>query len=159
MLSSTTYHYVTNPRFKSVLRHFDHGSIYLLIAASFSPVTLIMLRNVGVWGWTIFTLVWFSAVVGIILSFGTLKANNHLKTASYVLMGLLIFIAIKPLIQVAVAENCVAVLYWLAAGGAFYIVGAVFYALAKKEFIHAVFHLFVLFGLICHIISAYLIPL
>ena len=96
-----------------------------------------MLRNVGVWGWTIFTLVWFSAVVGIILSFGTLKANNHLKTASYVLMGLLIFIAIKPLIQVAVAENCVAVLYWLAAGGAFYIVGAVFYALAKKEFIHA----------------------
>ena len=133
MFSSTAYHYVKNPGTKSVLRHFDHGSIYLLIAASFSPVTLILLRNQGMWGWAIFCLVWLSAVVGISLNFGKLKANNHLKTASYVLMGLLIFIAVKPLVQVAMEKNCVDVLYWLAAGGAFYIIGALFLRNGKKR--------------------------
>ncbi len=159
MLSSTMYHYVKEPKIKGVLRHFDHGNIYILIAASYSPFTLILLRNEGMWGWTIFSLVWLIALVGIAFNFRTLKANNNLKTASYVLMGMTVFIAIKPLIEVAIAKDCLDVLYWLGAGGVFYVVGSFFYALAKHEFIHAVFHIFVLLGLACHIMSAYLIPL
>jgi hemolysin III len=159
MLSSTIYHYVQEPKTKAVLRHFDHGNIYVLIAASYSPLTLILMRNEGIWGWGIFTWIWLFALAGIALNFGKLKTNNNLKTASYVLMGLSIIIAIKPLIDVALLTDCIAVLYWLGAGGVFYIAGSLFYALAKREFVHAVFHVFVLLGMACHIISAYLIPL
>jgi hemolysin III len=159
MLSSTVYHYVQEPKIKTILRHFDHGNIYILIAASYSPLTLILLRNEHWWGWGIFVFVWLFALIGIALNFRELKANNHLKTASYVLMGASIIIAVKPLIEVALLKNCVAVLYWLALGGVFYIAGSFFYALAKHEFVHTVFHLFVLIGLFCHIIAAGLIPL
>jgi hemolysin III len=159
MLSSTIYHYVQEPKTKAVLRHFDHGNIYVLIAASYSPLTLILMRNEGFWGWGIFTWIWLFALAGIALNFRKLKSNNNLKTASYVLMGLSVIIAIKPLIDVALLKDCIAVLYWLGAGGVFYIAGSFFYALAKREFVHAVFHVFVLLGMTCHIISAYLIPL
>jgi len=158
MLSSTIYHYVQKPKTKAVLRHFDHGNIYVLIAASYSPLTLILLRNEGVWGWGLFTFIWLFALTGIGLNFGELRANNNLKTASYVLMGASLFIALKPLISVAIAKDCVIVLYWLGAGGVFYIAGAFFYALAKREFVHTIFHIFVLLGLVCHIVAAYLIP-
>jgi len=159
MLASTLYHYVENPELKSFLRHFDHGSIYVLIAASFSPVTLVLLRSEGLWGWGLFVFIWLFALVGIAMNFGKLKANSHMKTASYVLMGLSLFIAIKPLIQVAKAEDCMDALYWMLAGGVFYIVGSFFYALAKHEFVHTVFHVFVLLGLVSHIIASFLIPL
>jgi hemolysin III len=159
MLSSTIYHYVQKPQPKAVLRHFDHGNIYILIAASYSPMTLILLRNEGPWGWGLFTWIWLFALIGIGLNFRELKANNHLKTASYVLMGASILIAIKPLIDVALSKNCIDVLYWLGAGGVFYIAGSFFYALAKHEFVHTIFHIFVLFGLTCHIMAAWLIPL
>lgn len=159
MLSSTIYHYVKKPKPKAVLRHFDHGTIYVLIASSYSPFTLILMRNEGLWGWGIFALIWLIALVGIGFNFGTLKATNHLKTAFYVLMGMVVLIAIKPLTDIALAEDCLAVLYWLGAGGVFYIAGSFFYALAKHEFVHAVFHVFVLLGLASHIVAAYLIPL
>lgn len=159
MLASTIYHYARKPEIKMFLRHFDHGSIYVLIAASFSPLTLIMLRSEGFWGWGVFSMVWFFALIGIILSCGQIKKNNNIKTASYVLMGLSIFVAIKPLIRVLSENNCISIIYWLLAGGLFYIIGSFFYALAKHEFVHSIFHVFVLFGLVCHIISAYLIPL
>ena len=159
MLASTIYHYVQTPETKALLRHFDHGSIYVLIACSYSPFTLILLRNEGFWGWGLFILVWVIAIIGIVFSFGKLKANNHLKTASYVLMGLAIVIAIKPSIEVASATNSMGVLIWFLIGGVFYIIGAVIYALSKREFSHAVFHVFVLLGLISHIYASYLIPL
>ena len=111
------------------------------------------------WGWLLFIIVWIIAVVGIIISFRPLKRNSHIKTASYVFMGLVVLIAFKPIIDVANAKNSIEVLYWLVAGGIFYIVGAVIYATAKREFIHSVFHLFVLFGLLSHIYAAWLIPL
>ncbi|NLZ95299.1 MAG: hemolysin III family protein [Bacteroidales bacterium] len=158
MLSSTIYHYVQEAKTKKVLRHFDHASIYLLIAASYSPFSLILLRQEGMWGWSLFILVWLIALVGIGFNFRPIKKNSHLKTASYVLMGMTALIAIKPTIRVAIENDCVTALYWLAAGGVFYIIGAVIYALAKKEFVHTVFHVFVLLGLGSHIISAYLIP-
>lgn len=158
MLSSTIYHYVQKPKPKAVLRHFDHGNIYVLIAASYSPLTLILLRNEGMWGWGLFAFIWLFALIGIGLSFGELKSNNNLKTVSYVLMGASLFIAINPLIEVALSKDCIVVLYWLGAGGVFYIAGSFFYALAKHEFVHAIFHVFVLLGLSCHIVAAYLIP-
>jgi hemolysin III len=158
MLSSTIYHYVQRPKPKAVLRHFDHGNIYVLIAASYSPLTLILLRNEGLWGWGLFIFIWLFALIGIGLNFGELKANNNLKTASYVLMGTSLFIAIKPVIDVALSKDCLAVLYWLGAGGIFYITGSFFYAMAKHEFVHTIFHVFVLLGLACHIVAAYLIP-
>lgn len=159
MLSSTIYHYVQKPDLKAFLRHFDHGSIYLLIASSYTPFTLILLREESFWGWGLFALVWFIALVGIGFNFRKLKANDHFKTASYVLMGLVVLIAVKPLINAAVAQDCVDSLIWLAAGGAFYIIGSFIYALAKKEFSHAVFHIFVLLGLASHIVAAYKISL
>jgi hemolysin III len=159
MLSSTIYHYVQKPKVKILLRHFDHGSIYVLIAASSSPLTLILLRNEGLWGWGLFALIWFFALIGIGLNFGEIKTNSHLKTASYVLMGLSLFIAIKPLTEAALLNDCVDVLYWMGIGGVFYIVGSFFYAFAKREFVHTIFHVFVLLGLACHIVAAYLIPL
>ena len=158
MLSSTIYHYVQQPKTKSILRHFDHASIYVLIAASYSPFSLILLRQEGMWGWSLFILIWLIALIGIGFNFKRMKKNSHLKTASYVLMGMTILIAIKPTIRVAIENDCLPVLYWLAAGGVFYIIGSVVYALAKKEFAHTVFHVFVLLGLGSHIISAYLIP-
>ena len=158
MLSSTVYHYVQKPKTKKVLRHFDHASIYILIAASYSPFSLILLREEGMWGWLLFVIVWIIALIGIGFNFRTIKKNSHLKTASYVLMGMTVLIAIKPTIKVAIENDCLPVLYWLAIGGLFYIIGSVVYALAKKEFVHTIFHVFVLLGLGSHVISAYLIP-
>lgn len=158
MLSSTIYHYVQQPKTKAMLRHFDHASIYVLIAASYSPFSLILLRQEGMWGWSLFILIWLIAFIGIGFNFRPMKKTSHLKTASYVLMGMTAIIAIKPTIRVAVENDCLPVLYWLAAGGVFYIIGSFVYALAKREFVHTIFHIFVLLGLGSHIMSAYLIP-
>lgn len=160
MGSSTLYHFVKQPSIKARLRHFDHASIYILIAASYSPFTLLLLvESRPVWGWLIFSMVWIIAAIGTAISFRTLKRNSNLKTASYVLMGLIVLIAFKPLIDAANAKESIEVVYWLVAGGIFYIIGAVIYATAKLEFVHSVFHLFVLLGLATHIYGAQLIPL
>lgn len=158
MSSSTLYHYAKNPDTKALLRHFDHGSIYLSIASSYSPFCLILLRNQGLWGWGIFGLVWVVALIGITISMKQIKKNSNLKTASYVLMGMIFLIAIKPSVAVAQQENCLWVLYWLLIGGGFYIIGAFIYALGKREFSHAVFHVFVLLGMACHILAATNVP-
>ncbi len=159
MGASTLYHYVQEPLRKARLRHYDHAAIYLLIAASYSPFTLILLRDEPFWGWLIFGLVWLIALTGIITSFRPLKRNSHLKTISYVLMGLIVLIAFKPLIEVAQAADAMDTVNWVLIGGVFYIAGAVIYAMAKHEFVHAVFHVFVLLGLASHIYAAWLIPL
>lgn len=159
MGSSTIYHFVQEPLRKAQLRHYDHASIYLLIAASYSPFTLILLREEEYWGWLLFALVWVIALVGITISFRPLRKNSHLKTTSYVVMGLIVLVAFKPFIDVTTANDSREVLFWIIAGGVFYIVGAVIYATAKREFVHALFHLFVLLGLASHIYGAWLIPL
>ncbi|NCC99771.1 MAG: hemolysin III family protein [Bacteroidia bacterium] len=156
---SSLYHYVSEPKKKAFLRHFDHGAIYIQIAASYAPFTLILLRNDGFWGWGLFIAVWAAAIVGLIFNCKELKANDNLKTACYVLMGMLVFFAVKPLIDVCIDSNCLDVLFFLGLGGFFYVVGAFFYALAKHEFVHAIFHIFVLLGLGCHIVAAFLIPI
>lgn len=159
MSASTVYHYVQEPILKSKLRHFDHASIYLLIAASYSPFTLILLRDEPFWGWSLFGVVWLIAIIGILISFRPLKRNSHLKTVSYVLMGLIVLIAFKPLTEVARVQNAINTVVWLIVGGLFYIAGAIIYATAKREFVHALFHIFVLLGLASHIYAAYLIPI
>lgn len=158
MAASTLYHYVKEPALKARLRHFDHASIYLLIAASYSPFTLIVLREEQFWGWLLFSLVWLIALAGIIISFRPLKRNSHLKTFSYVAMGLIVLIAFKPLLDVSYSTDSIRVVYWLIIGGVFYIAGAVIYATAKREFVHSLFHIFVLLGLASHIYAAWLIP-
>lgn len=159
MTASTWYHFERRSIRKSKLRHFDHASIYLLIAASYAPFTLILLRDEKFWSWFLFLVVWSMASLGMILSFRKLKRNSHIKTISYVGLGLVVLIAFKPLIETARLKECMDVIFWLITGGVFYIAGALFYAMAKHEFIHAVFHIFVLFGMGSHILAAYLIPL
>lgn len=156
-VSSTLYHASTNEVRKGVFRRFDHAAIFLHIAGTYTPLTLITLRETGAWGWSIFATVWLFALVGSVLSFQKLKEHSNLKTISYVLMGCTILIAFKPLIQVLGETDRMTVLYWIIAGGVSYIIGAIFYSLAKIKYMHTVFHFFVLGGSVCHIIAIYFI--
>lgn len=158
MFASSLYHFESRPSIKSKLRHIDHASIYLLIAASYSPFIFIVLQNEIAWSITLFSLIWTIAIVGIIISFKPLKRNNNIKTISYVGMGLVVIVAFKPLIDSAIKLGCIDSIYWLVIGGLFYIVGAVIYATAKREYVHAIFHVFVILGLASHIISSFLLP-
>ncbi|MDR2920812.1 MAG: hemolysin III family protein [Tannerella sp.] len=147
-ISSTLYHACRPSPRKNLLRKFDHASIYLHIAGSYSPVTLVTLREAGYWGWGLFSFIWLCAITGMILSFYKLKAHSHLKTICYVVMACSIIVAFKPLYAIVPANF----IYWLLAEGFFYIAGAVFYSLHKMPYMHTVFHLFVLGGTICHMV-------
>ena len=143
-LSSTLYHALPQERVKRVFRIFDHGAIYLLIAGTYTPFTLGVLR--GGWGWTLFGLVWGMAVLGI-----TLKAVGRiqrpvLSTVLYLGMAWLIVIAVRPLWQNVRLPG----LIWLAAGGLFYTGGVGFYAAKRIRYSHLVWHFFVLAGTACH---------
>lgn len=156
MTASTTYHFAQNPVKKKVLRNYDHGAIYVLIAASYSPFCVLLLDVVGYW---LLGFVWLVALLGIYLSSGEMKKNNNLKTASYVLMGCIVFAVMHPLWTTCQTKDCMDVIFWLMLGGVFYVIGAVIYALAKHEFVHAIFHVFVVFGMVSHIIGVLSIPL
>lgn len=146
---STLYHATPPSLRKNLLRKFDHAAIYLHIAGSYSPVTLVTLREVGYWGWSIFIFVWLCAIVGMIFSFHKLKAHSHLKTICYIVMACSILIAFKPLSEIVLPQF----IYWLIAEGFFYITGAIFYSFHKLPYMHSVFHLFVLGGTICHMMA------
>lgn len=155
-VSSTWYHGSRPGKMKELLRKFDHGAIYLHIAGTYTPFTLLTLRHAGGWGWEIFSFVWLSAVVGFILSFKKLKEHSNLETVCYVGMGASILVALKPLLGQLEAANAAPAFWWLVGGGISYIVGAVFYSL-RKPYMHATFHLFCLGGSIGHIIAIWLI--
>jgi hemolysin III len=143
-LASTFYHSFTNRRIKAFFRLFDHSAIFLLIAGTYTPFTLVTLR--GVWGWTLFGLIWGSALAGIIV---TIFLMNRLKWVSiliYVIMGWLVVIALKPLINGLPFRG----LMWLLAGGIFYTGGIVFYVWDNLPYNHAIWHIFVLLGTISH---------
>ena len=135
-----------------MLRKFDHGAIYLHIAGTYTPFTLLVLRHAGGWGWGIFAFVWLSAIAGFILSFKKLKEHSNLETACYVGMGACILVAMKPLLDHLAELGATTAFWWLIGGGVSYIVGAVFYSL-RKPYMHATFHLFCLGGSIGHIIA------
>lgn len=145
--ASTLYHSAKDPEKRLKLKVFDHAAIYFLIAGSYTPFTLIGLR--GIWGWSIFGVAWAVGIFGIIMKLFFTGRFNLLSTISYVVMGWIVIIAIKPLINNLTPEA----LFWLAAGGAFYTLGAVLYSIKKIPFNHAIFHLFVIAGAASHFIA------
>ena len=147
--ASTFYHNTKDAKLRSRMRIFDHASIYVLIAGTYTPFTLITLN--GTLGWVLFSIVWGFAFIGIILKFFFTGRFNIISTLMYVFMGWIAIFAINPLIENLAEKG----LYWLVAGGAFYTVGAILYAIKKIKFNHAIFHILVLLGSICHFISVY----
>lgn len=143
-VASTLYHSVRG-RAKAVLRKLDHCSIYLLIAGSYTPFALVSLR--GPWGWSLLGVVWGLALLGILQEIWFAKGARVLSLVIYVLMGWLALVAVSPLWDALTPLGFA----WLAAGGAFYTVGIVFYATDHKvRHGHGVWHLFVLAGSSCH---------
>ena len=152
--ASTFYHLAKNTRWEKLLRVVDHACIYLLIAGTYTPFTLVMLR--GGWGWTLFGLVWGFAVVGIGFKIFWTGRLEFLSTTTYILMGWLAVIAIKPMLD-QFPFGC---FLWVLAGGLTYTVGIVFYALDRRPFMHAAWHLAVLAGSVCHYVAVmkYVLP-
>ena len=146
-VSSTLYHSLRGPA-KNVFHVLDHCAIYLLIAGTYTPLTLITLR--GAWGWTLFGIVWGLAVLGVLKDVFFRGRYRAASVVLYLLMGWLVVVAFAPL-QRALPANGI---YWLALGGIAYTSGIVFFAMSKKvPYTHAVWHLFVLAGSICHYVA------
>jgi hemolysin III len=143
-LASTVYHALPDNNAKRVFRVIDHSAIYLLIAGTYTPFTLGVLR--GFWGWILFAAVWALAVFGVALkSVGGIR-YPRLSTTLYIAMGWLALIAIRPLwVQVPVAGWL-----WLIGGGVMYTAGIAFYAAERIRYGHFVWHLFVMLGTVCH---------
>lgn len=158
-LSSTLYHAEKNNQKRLQLRKRDHAAIYTQIAGSYTPFTLIVLRENGLWGLSLFGVIWAAAVLGVSLSFMNLKKGSKLETICYVAMGWVVVVAFKPLIDSLGTTNSMPVLWWLIGGGLFYTVGAVLYSFKKIQYTHAIFHLFVLGGSICHFIAIWTIKI
>lgn len=151
-VASTVYHSLSAwSKWKERLRRWDHAAIYWHIAGSYSPITLIALRECGALGWALFVFIWTAAIAGTIMSFLRLKDHSHVETICFVAMGLSVLVAFKPLID-SVSDVSMA---WLIAEGVSYITGAVFYSLNKRRFMHTVFHFFVLLGSVCHIFAVW----
>lgn len=143
-LASTLYHNAKNTEKRKKLKVFDHASIYVLIAGTYTPFSLLVLK--GAWGWSVFGVVWGIALAGIILKLFFTGRFNLVSTISYILMGWVVVVAIKPLIANIEPEG----LILLISGGLFYTFGAVLYSIKKIPYNHAIFHFFVLFGSLAH---------
>lgn len=152
-LASTLYHGIPWPKAKRVLKVLDHSAIYLLIAGTYTPFTLISLR--GGWGWTLFGLVWGMALLGITLKVAAIGRFQWLSIALYLGMGWLV-VALRPLIE-AVSPAGVQLLFL---GGLSYTLGVVFYKWRRLPYHHAVWHLFVLAGSVFHFFAVllYVLP-
>ena len=152
--ASTIYHAVYSLKWKRIFQKIDHLCIYVLIAGTYTPIALLGLK--GAWGWSIFGIIWGFAIAGFIFKFSPLRRSEKLSLALYAIMGWLIIIAIKPLI-----ENLAAgALYYLLGGGLCYTIGIYFFAKEKIPYNHTIWHLFVLSGSALHFfgIFLYLIP-
>jgi len=144
---STLYHSLRG-RAKRIFRKLDHYSIYFLIAGTYTPFTLVTLR--GAWGWTIFGVIWGLAVVGIALESLPQQGNRVLSLVVYILMGWLVLVALKPLLEALPWAGFV----WLLLGGIFYTGGVAFYLFDEKiRHFHGVWHLFVLAGSVSHYVT------
>ena len=152
--SSTLYHGVANPRAKRVLKLIDHASIYLLIAGTYTPFTLVTLR--GPWGWSLFGTIWGLALLGVSLERLWLHRPKWLAAAVYVAMGWIIVVAMGPLVAHLARPG----LILLFAGGAAYTAGTLFYVAKRVPYMHAVWHAWVLAGSACHFVAVlrYVLP-
>ena len=146
-LTSTLYHSLPRNRAKRVFQVLDHAAIFLMIAGTYTPFTLGVLR--GAWGWTLFGLVWSLALAGVVLTAVGGVRYPKLTTGLYLAMGWLILVAVKPLWLRMPSEG----LLWLFAGGIAYTAGVVFYAAKRVRYSHFVWHLFVIAGATCHFIA------
>ncbi len=145
--TSTIYHSVKG-RAKAIFQRLDHCAIYLLIAGSYTPVSLVTLR--GPWGWSLFGISWGLAIIGIIQEIWIGKRTQIFSMSIYVVMGWLIVVAIKPLTALLPTAG----LIWLVAGGVIYTLGIAFFVLDEKvKHFHGIWHLFVLGGSICQFIT------
>jgi hemolysin III len=143
--SSTLYHGAYNPRLKRKLNKLDHSSIYVLIAATYTPITLVTLR--GPWGWSIFGIIWGLALAGVIFKVWFYRSKFRLlSTILYMVMGWVIVIAIVPVIE----HTPFTTLWFLLAGCLSYTLSPFFYLWRSKPYLHGVFHFFILGGTICH---------
>jgi len=152
--ASTLYHSFRKPRLKSIFKVIDHSCIYALIAGTYTPFMLVTVK--GFLGWTIFAVIWALAALGIIFKIFFIHKFKILSTLAYILMGWLVIIAIKPLLQ-NLPGGGVAL---LVSGGLAYTVGTIFYAWKKLPYNHAIWHMFVLAGSICHLFAVmlYVVP-
>ena len=148
--ASTLYHFITPGRAKVILRKLDHAMIFILIAGTYTPYTLVNLR--GAWGWSIFGVVWGVAAVGFALELFISKRVPWLSLSLYLGLGWLIVIAAKPL-MITLESGGMALLI---AGGVLYSLGILFYVWKKLSFQHAIWHLFVMAGSLCHFFSIFL---
>ena len=143
-LASTLYHATRTPARKARLRILDHASIYLLIAGTYTPFTLLPLR--GGWGWSLFGVVWGLAVVGVVAKLFWTGRFERLSTFVYLAMGWVVLVAIVPLVE----RLDLSTLAWLFAGGVAYTAGTAFYVTERIPYAHAIWHLFVIGGSVCH---------
>ena len=143
-LASTLYHSAKNQERKRKLNIFDHSAIYLLIAGTYTPIMLLTIK--GFTGIVILCTVWTCGIVGIVLKFYFTGRYPKISTATYILMGWVIVVAIKPLVKNMVLPG----LIWLVAGGVFYTIGALFYQRKSMKYNHVIFHIFVMLGSFCH---------
>ncbi len=148
--TSTLYHSFRDEQLKRLLRKFDHAAIFLLIAGTYTPFLLVSLR--GPWGWSLFGVVWGLAAVGVTLKFWFAGRFRLLSTLIYIGMGWLVLAAFRPLMAALPRGGLVL----LVAGGICYTGGAVFYLWKRLPYHHAVWHLWVLAGSICHWAAVYL---
>lgn len=147
--ASTLYHNSKKEKIRLRLNIFDHASIFILIAGTYTPFVLVSLN--GTMGWVLFGITWGAAVLGVILKIFYTGKYEKLSTILYVLMGWIIIIAIKPLFENLSSEG----LFWLFTGGISYTIGAVLFSLKRLKLNHAIFHFFVLIGSAAHFISVY----
>jgi len=140
--SSTIYHALANNRAKRVFKILDHSSIYVLIAGTYTPITLITLR--GPWGWTLFGVVWGLCVCGVVFKSWWIGRLKGASTVVYLLMGWCVVFAIRPLLAALPWTGFV----WLLAGGLCYTAGVAFYV-SSSRFAHSIWHLFVMAGSLC----------
>jgi len=145
--TSVIYHWERSPERKQRLRKLDHSAIYLLIAGTYTPFTLVAMQ--GAWGWALFGVVWTMAVLGIVAKTTVGFRYPRMSTFIYLAMGWLIVVAIKPMRESLSAS----VIAWIAAGGLLYTGGVPFYVWKSKRYTHAVWHLFVLGGVACHFVA------
>ena len=148
--ASTLYHAIPWSRAKRIFQVLDHGAIFLLIAGTYTPFTLVPLR--GPWGWSLFGLIWGLALLGLVCQFLDIGRNNRFMLALYLIMGWAIVVAIKPL-AAGVAKGG---LWLLALGGLSYTFGVIFYVGKRIPYHHALWHLFVLLGSVFHFFAVLL---
>ena len=147
--ASTTYHALPHSPAKRVARRLDHAAIYLLIAGTYTPFTLGVLR--GGWGWLMLGIIWSLAILGVLFKTVYGVRYHRASTVVYVLMGWLALLAAQPLL----ANMPVPGIAWLVAGGLLYTGGVVFFVWKHLRYSHMVWHLFVLGGTVCHFIAVF----